>query len=386
MLSKRVYYLVLIVLLVVAAPVLSQSEGFCADMDMADIPAGIPQEECEALLAIIEANPDFTDWVDEDRTPINNSPCTWAGVTCENGGVVGLWFFTSRLSSLPPEIGQLSSLTSLYLESNQLTELPLEIGQLSSLGGLYLGNNQLAELPPEIGQLHNLGELSLRNNQLTELPPEIGQLNALIILRLSENHLTQLPSEIGQLTNLGELYLWNNQLTTLPLELVQLDNLWKLHLGSNQITSLPPEIGQFASLRVLGLSRNQLTELPPEIGQIKSLCALDVRNNQLRRIPVEFVPLLMQMTQECRVDAERNFIMNPYMLLVDGNPLVSPPPEVVEQGHEAILAYLQDETRSDTQLSIAYIAIGVGFLGLLMLLGFRYRLYKQKRNPATGMA
>ena len=64
---------------------------------------------------------------------------------------------------------------------------------------------------------------------------------------------------------------------------------------------------------------------------------------------------------------------------IDGNPLVSPPPEVVEQGHEAILAYLQDEARSDTQLGVATIAIGIGFLGLLMLLGFRYRRYKQKR-------
>ena len=60
MLSKRVYYsvllAVLVVLLVVAAPALSQSDNFCADIDM----TGIPQEECEALLAIIEENPDFT--------------------------------------------------------------------------------------------------------------------------------------------------------------------------------------------------------------------------------------------------------------------------------------------------------------------------------------
>ncbi len=34
---------------------------------------------------------------------------------------------------------------------NQLTALPPEIGQLTNLQTLYLGDNQLTTLPPEIG-------------------------------------------------------------------------------------------------------------------------------------------------------------------------------------------------------------------------------------------
>ena len=46
-----------------------------------------------------------------------------------------------------------------------------------AVGGL--SGNQLTTLPPEIGQLTALTRLNLFDNQLTTLPPEIGQLTAL---------------------------------------------------------------------------------------------------------------------------------------------------------------------------------------------------------------
>ncbi|MEH1913180.1 leucine-rich repeat domain-containing protein [Nostoc sp.] len=67
---------------------------------------------------------------------------------------------------------QLSSLLHLY--NNQLSSLPPEISQLSNLTTLDLFNNQLSSLPPEISQLSNLTSLSLKNNpQLSSPPPEI---------------------------------------------------------------------------------------------------------------------------------------------------------------------------------------------------------------------
>jgi internalin A len=146
------------------------------------------------------------------------------------------------LQALPPEIGQLSSLTSLNLSGNQLQALPPEIGQLSSLTSLKLWDNQLQALPPEIGQLSSLTEFNLGRNQLQALPPEIGQLSSLTSLYLGDNQLQALPPEIGQLSSLTSLYLWNNQLQALPPEIGQLSSLTELYMWGNPLETLPREI------------------------------------------------------------------------------------------------------------------------------------------------
>jgi internalin A len=56
---------------------------------------------------------------------------------------------------------------------------------IRQLQRLDLGVNLLTTLPPEIGQLTTLQRLSLSVNRLTALPPEIGQLTTLQRLSLS---------------------------------------------------------------------------------------------------------------------------------------------------------------------------------------------------------
>ncbi len=198
-----------------------------------------------------------------------------------------LYLHNNQLRTLPPEIGQLTQLTLLVVTDNRLRTLPPHIGQLTALTELYLHNNQLSTLPPEIGQLTKLTDLYLNHNELGSLPPEIGQLTELRELYLHHNRLSMLPPEIGQLTALTKLHAYYNQLDTLPIEIRHLKALEELNLNDNRLWELPKEVGQLEALAKLYLDENQLSALPREIGQLKSLTELSLHSNQFKNLPPE---------------------------------------------------------------------------------------------------
>jgi internalin A len=258
----------------------------------------------------------------------------------------------NHLTSLPPEIVRLTNLKSLDLSGNQLASLPSEIARLKNLTTLVIRTNRFASLSPEIGQLTNLNALYLADNQLASLPPEIAQLKSLALLSLWGNRFTSLPREIARLPNLTHLDLDWNQLTSLPPEIAQLTSLTKLDLRGNRLTSLPPEIAQLTNLRNLVTSGNQLTSLPPEIAQLKNLTRLDLSANQLTSL----APDIGQVTKLERLE-------------VSGNPLADPPPEVVDQGTQAILAYLRAKAEASRRQWVSkLLLVGEGGAGKTSLL------------------
>jgi len=236
---------------------------------------------------------------------------------------------------------------SLNISYNQLTTLPPEITELTNLTEIYLYGNQLTTLPPEITKLTNLTVLVLSGNQLTTLPHEIAKLTNLAELYLSGNQLTSLPPEIAKLTNLTVLDLFDNQLTSLPPGIMKLTNLSRLDLSGNQLTSLPPGITKLTNLNMLDLTGNQLTTLPPEITKLTNLTRLDLSGNQLTSLP----PGITKLTNLTRLDLSEN-------------PLESPPPEIVEQGVEAIFVYLRKLIEGAVEQNEAkLILVGQGDVG-----------------------
>ena len=275
---------------------------------------GISENECEALVVFYNSTTGDA-WTNRTGWLVTNTPCGWYGVTCTSGRVTQLNLINNHLSgAIPPEIGNLTTLQTLYLPNNQLSgAIPPEIGNLTALTNLDLRNNQLSSaIPPEIGNLTALKYLRLDNNQLSgaipseignltalpsldlsdnqlsgAIPPEIGNLTALEYLRLDNNQLSgAIPPEIGNLTALQmqNLYLGNNQLSgVIPAEIGNLTALRQLDLASNQLSgAIPPEIGNLAALTWLSLDNNQLSgAIPPEIGNLTALRDLDLFNNQL---------------------------------------------------------------------------------------------------------
>jgi hypothetical protein len=122
-------------------------------------------------------------------------------------------------------------------------------------------------------------------------------------------------------------------------------------------------------LRRLQLQNNQLQGLPPEIGQLDSLTELILSGNQLKHLPVAMGNLNnLTCLLYCKLD-------------VDNNPLISPPPEVVEQGTAAILDYLQHQAWYHLQRLIIGAASGVGLLAMVLLgLRVRYQRLRPKKK------
>jgi Leucine-rich repeat (LRR) protein len=151
---------------------------------------------------------------------------------------------------------------------NELALERIRASQQSGRSSLSLAGLGITEVPPEIGNLINLQTLWLNHNDLTTLPPEIGNLVNLESLILNHNQLRSLPPEIGNLANLQELDLAYNELKVLPASIGNLSTLNQAYWSNNELSSLPPDIGKLSNLRWLDVSNNQLSSLPEELGEV----------------------------------------------------------------------------------------------------------------------
>lgn len=176
-----------------------------------------------------------------------------------------------------------------YLNSAVLHVLPPEIGELGQLESLFLANNKLDSLPSAIGGLGNLKFLSLGRNSLRTLPDAIGGLANLYLLEVVGNELETLPESVGNLRALTDLVLGENNLVKLPDSICGLSNIRWLELISNELVVLPDSIGRMTDLQKLSLSNNELTELPGSILQIKGFRrsggSVDLFGNRLCSLP-----------------------------------------------------------------------------------------------------
>ncbi len=288
----------------------------------------------------------------------NSPPFSPFGVTIENEHVIELnlgypnlhdkaWY--SKLAELPDSIGNLTSLTKLFILGNQLTTLPESIGNLESLIYLNLRSNRLRKLPESIGNLKSLTSLAINNihdtfpdlnqlitlpesignltslesleiqqNQLKFLPESIGDIKSLKSINFNDNLLKNLPESIGNLSSLRSFWLNNNRLETLPESIGNLKSLQVLYLNNNLISILPESIEKLTSLEVLLLASNKIEKIPETIGNLKSLRMCEVDDNLLKNIPKSVLELksLHLSAGSCRIRKQesniRRDIMNEY--------------------------------------------------------------------------
>ncbi|CAO2043618.1 unnamed protein product [Urochloa humidicola] len=227
-------------------------------------------------------------------------------LTMSLGNITTLDLSNNNLQSIPESIiARLLNVVVLDVRSNQLKSLPNSIGCLSKLKVLNVSGNLIQELPATVEECRALEELNANFNQLTRLPDTLGfELHGLRRLSVNSNKIAYLPSTTSHMTALRSLDARLNCLRELPDGLENLGNLEALNVSQNfqYLRELPYGIGLLVSLRELDVSYNAIAALPDSMGCLTKLTRFSAA----------------------------------------GNPLVCPPPDVVEQGLDTMRAYLTD--------------------------------------------
>ncbi|NXP45280.1 LRCH1 protein, partial [Heliornis fulica] len=184
-----------------------------------------------------------------------------------------------------------------------------------------LSKNRLTEVPTELCHFVSLETLNLYHNCIKVIPDAIVNLQMLTYLNLSRNQLSSLPACLCGLP-LKVLIASNNKLGSLPEEIGQLKQLMELDVSCNEITTLPQQIGQLKSLKELNVRRNYLEVLPQELVQLP-LVKFDFSCNKVLVIPICFRKMVQLQ-----------------VLLLENNPLQSPPAQICTKGKVHIFKYL----------------------------------------------
>lgn len=185
------------------------------------------------------------------------------------------------LNALPKEVCTFSFLQRLWASHNHFTSLPPEIGELTNLTELFLHHNHLDMIPTRLCTLKNLRLLWLNNNKIASVPYEIVQLKSLKRLHLDNNLISVFPDHLCQLTDLEILYLNNNKIQTISSKIDEMTSLVRLYLHSNQIVEIPDELGLLLQnsikLQLLRLDNNRISKIPENFSQYRK----DAENRRL---------------------------------------------------------------------------------------------------------
>ena len=266
----------------------------------------IPAQERAALIAFYNST-NGDGWTKNSgwKTPplytdgfaMPGTEARWHGITAAGDHVTKIEMYENNLTgSIAPEIGNLSQLQVLYLNSNSIGgSIPPALGNLANLRYLYLSQNvMVGNVPTGLTNLPNLIYLELSNNRLSgNINPEIGNMVKLEVLQLDGNQFSgSIPAALGKLINLGRLYLNANRLSgSIPPEMGNLISLGDLDLAGNPLTgTFPPEMGNLRNLVILYISSTQISgSIPSEFGNMVNLKQIFLHKNQLSGgIPAEW--------------------------------------------------------------------------------------------------
>ena len=208
-----------------------------------------------------------------------------------------------------------------------ITSIIVPLAALTCLATLNMGHNLINDLTP-LAALTHLTTLKLCDNQISNLMP-LATLTRLTSLNMGSNRICDLRPLVA-LTHLTTLKLYDNQISDLT-PLTTLTYLTTLHLSNNHFSDLTP-LAALTQLTELYLYDNQISDLTP-LKNLKYLRRLSIYKNPIEILPAWITDFAMDIQWKEYGD-------DGYISLYE-NPLITPPPEIVKQGKDAIRNYFQ---------------------------------------------
>jgi hypothetical protein len=129
----------------------------------------ISPAECVSLLELYHST-NGANWKYNEGWNVTDTPCSWYGITCLNGGVSKIVLQDNQLTGTIPDFTNLSNLEAFWLHKNQLTGTIPDFSTLPKLKELWFHKNQLTGTIPNFSGLPHLESLSLGGNQLCKAP------------------------------------------------------------------------------------------------------------------------------------------------------------------------------------------------------------------------
>jgi internalin A len=240
--------------------------------------------------------------------------------------------------------GQLwSNLTENKGKVNTFETVPSKIGCLRNLKRLIVCGKANAKISniDFLENLTGLQHLDLYANRISDIR-FLENLVNLEYLDLCANGITDI-SFLKGLNKLIHLEIGANKITDIRA-LKGLRNLRHLGIDFSDVSDVN-SLGKLTKLKYLSLKENQISDVLPLV-KLGGLNTLGLSTNKIKRVPIEIFQSGMEI--DMREDAGNG-------LCLFGNPIESPPLEIIEQGKQSVLNWFEARKKKLNEIKIILI-------------------------------
>lgn len=244
----------------------------------------------------------------------------------------------NRLTDIYP-LESLISIQNLDVSANKIVDIDV-LKNLTELEFLDISENRIYNMAP-LKNLFNLKGLNVSSNGVSDIDA-VKDLKNLRSLAIGNNPISDF-TPLQNLASLQHLVLSDSKIDDLT-SLISLTNLKELHLRKCDIYDLSP-LRVLTNLESLNLNSNRVHDIS-SLKDLTKLNSLDLRKNNLANIPLFIFNLNLKINfDEFASDG----------LALSGNPIESPPIEIIKQGRQSVLDWFEASKKKLNEIKIILI-------------------------------